>query len=148
MSVKTERRRPRAKIIFCGAVVAVGVLWLVLRITAYPRWVEVRNSSTVVAKNVTLEVWDKDGKLIGRCHSERLSPSRQLTIGHSQHGVTATMSYTLDFGTSGYHERGPVFEHRDGWRFEILGNGVVLSQNADRESKVMKWMRLFFGEVY
>jgi hypothetical protein len=111
----------------------VWAAWNVIQIVAWPHWVEVVNSSSVVATNVKLEVWDQGGKLIAHRRWSKLSPDWTMTVRYSQRKVTAKLSYTLDYGFAEYHERHP----KKRWTFRILPNGVVLSRDETADRPIM-----------
>ncbi len=114
---------------------------MVIQIVAWPQWIEVKNSSSVAAKNVKLEAWDQDGKLIATKQWPRLSPGHSAYLRHSNENVTAKVTFTLDYGPAGYHQRSPVCSKGEGWTFRIMPNGVVLSQHGDADGTLMD--RLF-----
>ena len=138
------RRQLRWTALLCGGL-GLWAVWKVIQIIAWPQWIEVTNSSSVVAKNVKVEAWERGGKLVAHRQWSRLSPGRTVVIRLSQRNVTAKLSYTLDYGPSSYHERGRICSKYEGWMFRIMPNGVVLSQNANADGTVMD---RFFPRVY
>lgn len=143
MTANARRQLCLTALICCG--LGICAAWKVIQIVAWPQWVEVKNSSSVVARNVKLEVWEKGGKLIAHRQWSRLSPSWTVTVRHSRKKVTAKLTYTIEYGSTEYHERRSMCSAHEGWTFRIMPNGVVLSQNGDADGSIMDG---FFTRVY